>query len=345
MELTLMILGLGLAIYIAWCIGTNDAANPTQYAVGSGAIHLRRALILFTIFTALGALLQGWMVMKTFGRGVAEIRDIHDALAATIATGIWVTIASFYGIPISTTHSSVGSVLGVGLSYLLLEGSMSINLSVIYKIIISWIASPLGAMLLAIILYKLFAKLYVNLRRKGLDADKIFKYIVIGGLAYSAYSFGANDVGNATGVYIAVIKVGGVEIGEVNLLTALLLAALGSLGIVIGGFTVGPRVIATVAFKITRLDLVSGAAVGLANASIVWLFTTIPHMLYGFGMPISTTHASVSAVIGIGLLRGGLKGINISVVLKILTSWLITVPLAAALALSLRVLTHSIFNV
>lgn len=345
MDLTILALGLGLSAYIAWCIGANDAANPTQYAIGSGAIDLKKALILFSVFTALGALLQGWMVMKTFGRGVAEMRGIYDALAATAATGVWITAASLYGMPISTTHSSVGSVLGVGISYLILEGSARINLGVISMVVISWITSPLGAMLLAIALYKLLNKLYINLRRRGLDVDKVFKYIVIGGLAYSAYSFGANDVGNATGVYVTIINLGGMRVGDVDLLTALLLAALGSLGIAIGGFTVGPRVITTVAFKITRLDLVSGAAAGLANASIVWLFTTIPNILYGFGMPISTTHASVSAVIGIGLLKGGLRGISTSVVLKILTSWVLTVPLTTALALSLRVLIHFILNV
>lgn len=339
-----VILGMMLMMYIAWSIGANDAANPTECAVGAGVISVRRALAIFTAFVFIGSLLQGWMVMKTFGGGISKIVTLQDALIASASTGLWITIASLLGLPISTTHSAVGAVLGIGISHLFIYGSTSINYSVLVKVIISWVTSPLTSILLVALLYKLLNRLYMGMAIKGLNPSRLFRYLLIATLAFSAYSFGANDVGNATGVYLTVIRVGGSVMEGLDINTALMLAALGSVGIALGGFTVGYRVIETVAFKITRLDLLSATAAELANALSVWLFTTIPYVLFGYGMPISTTHSSVSAVIGVGLLRGGLKGVDKYVVLRIIASWIATVPLTAGAALSLRVLTHILLS-
>ncbi|MEM1983204.1 MAG: inorganic phosphate transporter [Sulfolobales archaeon] len=340
-----VIIGFAVMVYIAWCIGANDAANPTECAVGSGALNIRKALILFSIFVALGSLLQGWMVMKTFGGGIAEMRNIYDALIASLSTGIWITLASYFGMPISTTHSAVGSVMGVGLAYLLIYGSSNIKYDIIFKIVLSWITSPIGAILLSAFLYMILNKFYNYLNVMRISSDKIFRYLMVAGLIFSAYSFGANDVSNATGVYITFLRLSGSMVGGIDIGTALMLAAVGSFGIILGGFTVGHKVITTVAFKITRLDLVSGVAGEFANALVVWLFTTLPYVLFGYGIPISTTHASVSAVIGVGLIRGGLRSVDKSVIIRIIASWLLTVPLTAGLALSLRILTLIILSV
>jgi PiT family inorganic phosphate transporter len=94
------------------------------------------------------------MVMKTFGGGVTEIRSIYDAIVATLAAGIWITLASYSGMPISTTHSAVGGVLGIGLAHTLLYGYTSIRYDVLLKVVISWITSPLSSILLTFIIYK-----------------------------------------------------------------------------------------------------------------------------------------------------------------------------------------------
>ena len=345
MTLLPIILGLALAFYIAWCIGTNDAANPTNTAVGSGALKLNKAILLFSIFAFFGAVLQGWMVIKTFGRGIAEIRTIYDAITASAATALWITLASYKGLPISTTQSSVGAVLGIGLVYTLLGYGGSINLSVLIKVFLSWITSPLGAIFLAAIFYKSFTSIAGMLARRGKDVNKIFRVVLIGALAYSAYSFGANDVGNATGVYVSVVSVSGSQTPVFDMKTAIMLAALGAIGISLGGFTLGRRVIRTIAFGITRLDFITGSAAGLANALVVWLFTTIPTLVWGWGMPISTTHASVSAVLGVGLAKYGVRGVNWRTFVKIVISWLLTVPVTAAFTLALRSLIMYVAHV
>ncbi len=340
-----VVLGFALMVYIAWCIGANDASNPTECAVGAGALSLKKALMIFSIFVALGSLLQGWMVMKTFGGGVSELRGLHDALVASLSTGLWITMASFLGMPISTTHSAVGGVLGVGLAYVFMYGYANIKHEVVLRIITSWITSPLSSIIISALLYIALNRLYNYLTRKGISPDRIFKYLLIFALMFSAYSFGANDVGNATGVYVMFLKFSDASIRGVDIATAVMLATVGAFGIILGGFTVGRKVITTVAFKITRLDLISGVAGELANAFVVWLFTTVPYILFGYGMPISTTHSSVSAIIGVGLVKGGLRAVNKLIILKIVASWFLTVPLSAGIALSLRILIHNILNV
>jgi len=341
----IFLLGIALALYIAWCIGSNDAANPTNTAVGSGALKLNKAILLFSIFAFLGSVIQGWMVIKTFGRGIATIRDIYDCIIASLSTALWITLASYKGLPISTTHSSVGAVLGIGLTYLILGYGESIKYDVLIKIVTSWVTSPLGAVILAFLLYKGFSALAWRLSSRGVNVDKVFRILVVVALAYSAYSFGANDVGNATGVYVAVINVAGADNQVLDLRTAIMLAALGAVGISIGGFTLGRRVIKTVAYGITRLDYITGSAASLANALVVWVFTTIPLYVWGWGMPISTTHAAVSAVLGVGLAKYGLKGVKWSTFIRIIISWLVTVPITALTSLSLRLLLMKLVGV
>jgi PiT family inorganic phosphate transporter len=328
-----MFLGLAAAMYIAWNLGANDAANPTNMAVGSGAMTIRKAVLLFSVFAAVGALLQGYMVIKTIGRGVVSDVTALGALVSSIAAGLWVTTATYKGLPVSTTHSTVGAVLGVGVANILLHGGSRINLSVVYKVMLSWVASPLAAISLSIIFYFLFYRITRYYAGRGADVDKALRMLFFPALAFSAYAYGTNDFANATGVYVSVVsKVTGFP----DIKTMYLLAFLGSIGIMAGAFTWGPRVIQTVGYKITRLDLVSGVSAELANALSVWLFTTVPALLFGYGMPISTTHASVSSVIGVGLAKHrSLVGINWKTVGIIFLSWVLTLPIAMLLSMGI----------
>jgi len=331
-EIVYMVLGIIAAMFIAWNLGANDAANPTNAVVGCGAISLKKALLMFSLFAAIGALAQGFMVMKTIGKGVVKDIDPLGALVASISAGIWIMFCTWKGMPVSTTHSTIGSVLGIGFAHMMLGGEASINWSVVFAVILSWITSPLLAIILSVLLYFTFGKLAVYLLDKGKNADRFFKALLVFNLAFSAYSFGVNDVGNATGVYIAVVsKIFGIP----DMQTMFILAVLGSMGIAFGALTWGYRVINTVGFRITRLDYISAAAAILSNALIVWCFSTIPKFLIGYGMPISTTHASVSSVIGVGIAKArGVKGVDWKIVGYIVASWILTVPVAAIISLS-----------
>ena len=316
--------GLILSFIMAFNIGGNDATNPTDCAVGSGVLSIRRALILFSIFVFTGSLLQGFMVMKTIGKGLVPEVDVFGAFIIVLSANIWILTCSLLGKPVSTTHSITSAVLGYGL----VKYGLNINVHVLVMIILSWITSPLCSLIIAFIIYKML-ETYIRRSRfsTSLVFEKIIKILLIFSLCFSAYAFGANDVGNATGVYVTIAS----KLGNIPDYNAMiLLAAYGAIGIAIGGLVIGPRVIKTVAFRVCRLDVLTGLAAELGNALTVYLFTTIPYMLMGYGLPISTSYATVGSIIGAGIAKSR-KSINKTVTISIAMFWVLTVPITAAL--------------
>ncbi len=138
---------------------------------------------------------------------------------------------------------------------------------------------------------------------------------------------------NATGVFVTPTqKILG---GPPSISIMFVLAAIGAVGIVIGGFTWGYKVINTAAYQVTRLDPLSGAAAEYSNAITVFLFTVVPTFLMGFGMPISTTHSSIGSIIGVGLAMKGLRGVSMKTTGKILAFWVLTIPAVALISMGL----------
>lgn len=318
MDISMILLALGflLAFVMSMNLGGNDAANPTSAAVGSGVLTLRRALLFFGIFVFFGAVLQGSMVMKTIGKGIVPEIDVVGAFAIILSANIWIFLATMRGMAISTTHSIICAVIGYGLVEFGISG---INFSVLGTIVLSWVASPLCSLALAYILFKMI-DIYTN-RNDGAKLQKFFKILLIGSLCFSAYSFGANDVANATGVYITIAS----KMGQVPDSVAMVeLAIFGTIGIVLGAFIFGPKVIRTLAFRVTRLDLPTGLAASLSNAMVVYLFTTVPYILSGYGLPISTSYAAVGAILGASI--AAKKRLSKSTSVYLISYWLVTVP-------------------
>jgi len=149
-----------------------------------------------------------------------------------------------------------------------------------------------------------------------------------------AFSHGANDVANAIGPVAGIIGI--VQTGSVGTTigTPYWLLAIGGIGIAIGCLTWGRRVMRTVGAKITNLNHTRGFSVEFAAATTVLVASKI-------GMPVSTSHTVVGAVIGVGLARG-LESIDLSVIKKIIISWLLTVPIAAATSAAIFICLRSI---
>jgi PiT family inorganic phosphate transporter len=318
----LLFVGLVLSFFIAWNLGANDAATPCDTAVGARVITPTKAILLFSFFTAIGAIAQGHMNIKTIAQGIVPLIDPYGAITITIAAGLWSTFCTWKGLEISMTYTVVGSVIGYAM---IVYGSF--DLEVLVRIIISWIVSPLSSIVVAYTLYKLIRKLFNNVL-EDTRFQRANSYALIGALCFSAYSFGANDVGNATGVYVAVTQN---VLGLPDNTTMLVLAVLGAIGIAIGGLTWGRRVIETVAFKIVRIDALSGLAAETTNALVVYLFTTIPYFYLGYGLPVSTSIVGIGAIIGTAFARG--QGIvDKRTMFRLLITWLITLPVTATIS-------------
>ncbi len=166
--LVLAVAGL-IAAYMAWNIGANDVANAMGTSVGSGALTLKRAIVVAAVFEFAGAVFFGSHVTDTIRKGVLDFggndlgyelsQDLmYGFMGALLAASIWLTIATKYGLPVSTTHSIVGGVIGMGL-YIQAD---SVNWGKVMEIVMSWIVSPLLGGIIAYLSFTLIKRVIMN---------------------------------------------------------------------------------------------------------------------------------------------------------------------------------------
>lgn len=169
------------------------------------------------------------------------------------------------------------------------------------------------------------------------NVEKIFAILMMFTAAAMAFAHGSNDVANAVGPLAAVIGIvqSGGEVAQTSAMPIWILF-LGGIGIVIGLVTYGHRVIATVGTGITQLTPSRGFAATLAAATTVVIAS-------GWGLPISTTHTLVGAVLGVGLARG-IAALNMTVIRTIFLSWIVTLPAGAILAIIFFFILKGIFG-
>lgn len=333
-NLVLLTVGLALSFFMAWNLGANDASTPCSVPVGARVISVKRALILFAIFAGIGAILQGYMNIKTISGGIVPRIDAYGAITIILAACLWSAFCTWKGLEISNTHTVIGGVIGYALVVY-----RSVEFGVIIRIVISWIISPICSIVVSYLLCKLMVRLFRNV----LDNEKFLKtvsYALVASLCFSAYSFGANDVGNATAVFVSVTQE---TIGSQDFITMISLAAFGALGIAVGGLTWGHRVIETVAFQIVRLDILSGMVAEITTALVVYLFVTIPYFYLGYGLPISTSIVGVGAIIGATLARR--RGMaDKKVMWRLGATWIITLPATMAMSATLYLVLSQIIG-
>ena len=403
-------------LFMAWGIGANDVANAMATSVGSKAIKLRTAVIIAAIFEFAGAYLAGGEVTSTIRKGMVDASLmsgspellVYGMLSALLAAGVWLFIATRFGLPVSTTHSIVGAIVGfaaVGI------GMEAVKWDKVVSIVMSWVVSPVIAGTLAFLLFKSVQSLILNtvdplknakryvpvyifltgfmislvtvfkgLKHVGLEMTKAECYLIAGAIGIvlaiigtflinrieinhepsnefdyqnvervfgvlmlftacaMAFAHGSNDVANAVGPVAAVVGIvgsGGIVDQKMPLPPWVLL--LGGVGIVTGLMTYGYKVIATVGQRITELTPSRGFCCEMAAAATVVLAS-------GTGLPISTTHTLVGAVLGVGFARG-ISALNLRIVGTIFMSWIITLPIGAVLAIIFFFIFKTIFYV
>lgn len=418
-QLTIyLILAAAFGLFMAWGIGANDVANAMATSVGSKAITVKQAIILAAIFEFLGAFLAGGEVTATIRKGIvdasffAETPEllIYGMLAALLASGFWLLIASRNGWPVSTTHTIVGAVVGfaaVGV------GMDAVKWGKVGTIVMSWVVSPLLAGTMAFMIFRSIQRLILdtaeplkNARKygpgyifavsfiltlltikKGLkhihmeigtaeaflysaiiglvislvgvwlirqvkvdpeadrhfhyaNVEKVFAVMMVFTASAMAFAHGSNDVANAVGPVAAIVSSTqalelGAEVAKKSPLPIWVLL-LGGGGIVLGLATFGFKVMRTVGKKITELTPSRGFSAELAAASTVVLASFT-------GLPVSTTHTLVGAVLGVGFARG-IAALNLRVVGNIFMSWVITLPAGALMAIAFFYMFKGMFG-
>jgi len=413
--LIFIVLACVFGFFMAWGVGANDVANAMGTSVGSKAITVKQAIIIAVFFEFAGAFLAGGEVTATIRKGIIETSSISSSpeilvygmLAALLAAGIWLLVASRLGWPVSTTHTIVGAIVGFAMVGI---GVDAVKWGKIGTIVSSWVVSPVLAGSIAYALFFSVQKLILgtadplkNAKRyvpyyiflvgfiialvtlmKGLkhvgihletgenimialltgvivmfigkyfiskltfdpaadddfhftNVEKIFGVLMIVTACAMAFAHGSNDVANAIGPVAAVISIvgSGGELAQKSPLPVWVLF-LGASGIVIGLVTYGHKVMATIGTGITELTPSRGFAATLAAATTVVIAS-------GSGLPISTTHTLVGAVLGVGLARG-IAALNLNVIRTIFMSWVITLPAGAILSIIFFFALKAIFS-
>ena len=413
-AILILILAAVFGFYVAWNIGANDVANAIGTSVGSKALTLVQAVIIAAIFEFAGAYFLGGNVAETVEGRIVNVSlfsndptdFIYGMLASLLAAGVWLQIASFFGWPVSTTHSIVGAVAGFGL---VLGGFHAIYWRELGSIALSWVISPLLGGGLAYLIFSLMRR-FIFYRKNPLKAarrfvpylvfafffvlsliigfgglknlsfhfnlfealglalllgaigalcafllisrflrkttgkqhlafdkvERIFVYLQMISAAFMAFAHGSNDVANAIGPLSAIFNtLKGQNVWLADTVSHWMLV-LGGIGIVIGLATWGWRVIETIGKKITELTPSRGFAAEFGAATTIVLASKL-------GLPISTTHTLVGAVLGVGFARG-IGALNLNTVRDIGISWVVTVPAGAFLSVIFYIIIHSLFG-
>jgi len=180
-----IIIGLAVVfgLYMAWGIGANDVANAMGTSVGSGALTLRRAVIIAAVLEFSGAFLVGTHVSETVRKGIVDSSLFGDdglsfmlgMLAALLAAGVWLQIASYKGWPVSTTHSIVGAVVGFGIAY---GGMKAVYWDKVGMIVASWVVSPALSGIISYLIFRLLLRRVFHTARPVRAAKRIAPYLV-----------------------------------------------------------------------------------------------------------------------------------------------------------------------
>lgn len=314
MDFTMIIIiFLILSILIAIGIGANDETFAVVY--GAKVLTMRQVLILAGVLAIAGALILGEGVAKTVGNSILTVGELEEAVVITIllSTAIWLILASAFGLPISTTHATIGSIMGIGI---FLFGMGGLNWGMILYMAMWWIISPVVGYVGTYFTYKLLYQYKLKRLNGFQDYDryeKKFAIVVLITICITAFSRAGNDCSNAVGI---VIGVGAIDIGLLLVITGLSLA----LGLVVIG-----RVVIANLGGLTELRPSTAFAAQVPTAAIM-LVGTIQKV------PLSGSHMLVASLVGLAKASNApmKKGLW-----KIVLVWFITFPMAAILAIVL----------
>ena len=298
-------------LYLGWALGANDAANVFGTAVASRIVSFHKACLVCAAAVIVGAVLQGQAGIHTLSHLTDQ--TLNTVLVVTLAAAFTVTLMTVLRLPISTSQAVVGAITGIGLA------TDSMQWGGLAKVVTCWVFTPIGAMVIAFILYRLLSLFFRLAPMSILTRDKILwgGLLVVG--IYGSYALGANNVANVTGVFAG-------NVPGMSPISNEWLALMGGLAIALGVLTFSRRVMMAVGSGVMRLDAFSAFVAVSSMAVTVHVFAMV-------GVPVSTSQGIIGALVGIGMVRG-IQSIRFRSLRNIAVGWLLTPAIALILSLA-----------
>lgn len=328
-NLTLIIILIVMAIGLAFSIGANDETLASL--VGAGALKFKIALIVGGAAIGGGMILfSGGFVPETVGKsllgeGLEEKYTNIMLLTVLISSIIWLVVGSFAGIPLSSTHSLIGSIVGVVIVYSFFNPSVvnisnALNYDKLSDVALSWVISPLSGLLITYFLFKISAKFFLS-RLRGLNqiekSEKTFKWMLLMAVIFAEIWVGANS-GEALGILLGLR-----ENGSINNIQYISFAIFCAIFAFLGIYIAARYVIRNLASHMIDTRPSEGFIIQISSAIILMIATL-------WALPISHSHVIVFCIIGLSLAQK--KEIDHKGLGKMALYWVLTFPVAALLA-------------
>ncbi len=315
-----------IALIFDFVNGFNDSANSVATVIGTRVLRPIHAVALSAAANFIGPFVFGVAVATTIAKGIVSPDEITvymiiGGLAGAIA---WSSLCTYFGLPISNSHSLIGGIMGAAIIGLGFETLVYGGLTKVFAgIIIAPIGGIVFGMALVGIIIAVFAK------RRPAVVNRTFGRLSIISSAWLALTHGANDGQKTMGIIVLILFSAGI-ISEIHMPLWVILAAASAMGL--GTFFGGYKVIKTLGLKITRLKPYQGFAAQTGGGVMLAIFAVL-------GIPASTTHAITGSVMGAGAARR-IRAVRWKVSRQIIFSWVITIPGAAGLAIAFTYIIH-----
>ena len=340
-----LVLFLSSGLFLGWSLGANDAANVFGTAVGARMVRFRTAALVCAVFVALGATVSGAGAAHTLGR-LGEVNALPGAFTVALAAGLTTFWMTRLRMPVSTSQSIVGAILGWNVYTASVTDTASLG-----RIVGTWVVCPVLAGVIAVGLFLVFRAVVARSRVHLLRLDALTRAALLLVGAFGSYSLGANNIANVMGVFVPANPFRDVTVLGLTITGTQLLFLLGAAAIGVGVATYSERVMRTVGGGLLRLSPEAALVVVLAHSLTLFLFASesLQHALVAAGLPtvplvpVSSSQAVVGAILGIGILKGA-RGIRFNVLGGIAGGWVATPVAAGVLCLLLLFVMDNVFD-
>lgn len=313
--LTVVIIGVVIALAFDFLNGMNDAANSIATIVSTKVLSPFAAVAWAAFFNFAAAFIFGVHVANTIGKGIVDPNIVNEflILGAIIGAVIWVYLCTHLGLPISVSHSLIGGLIGAGL---IEGGKAALIMAGILKIALFIILSPIVGMILGYLLMILILHLFKNVSPRRVD--KYFRVLQLVSSAIFSLGHGSNDAQKTMGIISILLFSAGMLGTEFYVPTWVIIASYSaiSFGTLAGGW----KVIKTLGVGLTDLKPVGGFCAETGGA-----ITVIGSSI--FGIPVSTTHTVTGSIMGVGMSKR-LSAVRWGVASNIVVAWVLTIPAA-----------------